>query len=218
MSALSCDIYNTVIAVQPSVHASDFDGSTAPLIKSFVSQAGSKIVVPYVHGEIDAEDLATHIAKQCEAQIERIDATSMAHPIYDSDEKRVILVTFPTLPISQEQRRLTLNDNDAFLHSLIQSLPGSDFHLIYLSTPPPASPASFRRAHISLSDELAYKKSNSTTGGLFSHYQYFTPGIFMGYMALLILVPVLIVGLQAINSIQVSYKAFEPPMKIGQKQ
>lgn len=209
------------MAIQPSVHASDFEQDAAPLIRNYVSQAGTKIVVPYGHGEVDSEELVSQIAKQCDSRIERIDASTMSHPIYDDDEpRRILVVSFPTLPLSAEQRKLAMNDNDAFLHSLIQSLPSRDFNLLYLSTPPPASPASFRRAHVSLNDvsNNMAKKSNATTGGLFSHYQYFTPGIFMGYMALLILVPVLIVGLQAINSLQISYKAFEPPMKIGQKQ
>lgn len=207
------------MAIQPAIHASDFDEDAAPLVRQYVSQAGSKIVIPYGHGEIDEEEVVSHIAHQCGSRIERIDASLMSHPIYEDDEPKVLVVTFPTLPLSSQQRKLAINDHDAFLHSLIQSLPTRDFNLLYLSTPPPAAPASFRRAHISLDEATASQsKSNSTTGGLFSHYQFFTPGIFMGYMALLILVPVLIVALQAINSLQVSYRAFDPPMKIGQKQ
>lgn len=220
LSALSCEVPNTIVAIQPSIHASDFNDDSAPMIRKYVSQAGSKIVVPYGHGEIDSEDLVSHIAHLCEARIERIDAGTMSHPVYDLDERRVIAVTFPTLPLSIAQRRIALNDHDAFLHSLVQSLPSREYNLLYLSTPPPASPASFRRQHVSFAGDVSpYRKTNGTSGGgLFRHYQFFTPGIFMGYMALLILVPVLIVGLQAINSLQISYKAFEPPMKIGQKQ
>lgn len=207
------------MAIQPAIHASDFNENAAPLIRDYVSHAGSKIVVPYGHGEIDPEKVVGHIANQCGSRVERIDAGLMSHPIFEDDDAKVLVVTFPTLPLSVEQRRLAINDNDAFLHSLIQSLSTKDFNLLYLSTPPPAAPASFRRAHISLDDEpVSSTKSNSTSGRLFSHYQFFTPGIFMGYMALLILVPVLIVGLQAINSLQVSYRAFDPPMKVGQKQ
>lgn len=188
------------------------------MIRQYLSQAGTKMVIPYGHGEIDSDDVIAHIAHQCNAKIERVDASTMSHPIYESDEKRVIAVTFPTLPLSSEQRKVALNDNDAFLHSLLRSFPTRDYNLLYLSTPPPASPASFRRAHVALADLLPQKSSNSSTGGLFSHYQFFTPGIFMGYMVLLILVPVLIIGLQALNSLQISYKAFDPPLKIGQKQ
>lgn len=200
------------------MHASDFENDSAPQIRQYVSQAGSKIVIPYGHGEVDTEEVVSHIVDQCGSRVERIDASQMSHPIFEDDESKVLVVTFPTLPLSVQLRKLAMNDNDAFLHSLLQSLPTRDFNLLYLSTPPPAAPASFRRAHVSLEDANVLKKSNSTTGGLFSHYQFFTPGIFMGYMALLILVPVLIIGLQAINSLQISYKAFDPPLKVGQKQ
>lgn len=192
-------------------------------MRQFVSTAGSRIVVPYGHGDLDVEELAQHIAQTCDATIDRIESTD-AHPLYDmaslDGRPHVTLMTLPGLPLSSEQRRETLNENDAFLHSFIDSLPVKEYNLIFTTTPPPASPASFRRAHISLSEEssAAAHKNGTVTGGLFSRYQYFTPGIFMGYMALLILVPVLIVGLQAINSLQVSYRAFDPPMKLGQKQ
>lgn len=221
LASLQCELPNTIIAIQPSIHASDFENDAAPQIRKYVAHAGSKIVVPYGYGEVDSEEVVSTIAKQCDATIERIDASSMSHPIFEAiDERRLIVVSFPTLPLSNELRKIAMSDNDAFLHSLLKSLPSQDFNLLYLSTPPPASPASFRRAHISLNDDSAsaMKSNRNATGGLFSRYQYFTPGIFMGYMALLILVPVLVVSLKAINSVQVSYKAFEPPMKIGQKQ
>lgn len=206
LAALDCDVPFTVIAIQPSIHASDLSSNTAQKLRAFINNAGSKIVVPYAHGEFDTEELINHVASTCEADVERFDASANSHNVYEDLERRVVVVDLTSLPISPVQRKQILNDNDAFLHSVIDSLPTKDYNLIYTSTPPPALPASFRRQHISLE---TMKKSNST-GGLFSHYQYFTPGIFMGYMALLILVSVLIMGLQAINSLQISYRAFEP--------
>ncbi|EPY49988.1 BIG1 family ER membrane protein [Schizosaccharomyces cryophilus OY26] len=53
----------------------------------------------------------------------------------------------------------------------------------------------------------------STEGSLFDRYQFFTPGIFMGYLALAVLVPTLIISCKLLSSIQISYHAFSSPRK-----
>ena len=47
---------------------------------------------------------------------------------------------------------------------------------------------------------------------LFEKYQFFTPGIFMGLFALIIILSILGVGLSAISSLEVSYGAFDKDM------
>lgn len=49
-------------------------------------------------------------------------------------------------------------------------------------------------------------------GGLFEKYQYFSPGLFMGISATIPLVLILIVGLKALSSLEVSYFAFSKEM------
>lgn len=44
---------------------------------------------------------------------------------------------------------------------------------------------------------------------LFVKYQFFTPGIFMGIVALIIMLSLLYVGLSAVASLEVSYGAFD---------
>lgn len=48
--------------------------------------------------------------------------------------------------------------------------------------------------------------------GLFDKYQFFTPGIFMGLIALIVMFSILGVGLKALSSLEVSYGAFEKDM------
>ena len=52
------------------------------------------------------------------------------------------------------------------------------------------------------------KRANSTEGGLFEKYQYFTPGLFMGFAAIIPLFLILLVGIRALTSLEVSYFAF----------
>lgn len=64
-------------------------------------------------------------------------------------------------------------------------------------------------------DTTFVKRSDNNTmqeGGLFERYQYFTPGLFMAFAAMIPLVLILGVGLRAIASIEVSYFAFSKEM------
>jgi hypothetical protein len=57
------------------------------------------------------------------------------------------------------------------------------------------------------------KRANATSeGGLFERYQYFTPGIFMGMAAAIPLFLILLVGIRALTSLEVSYFAFSKEM------
>lgn len=58
------------------------------------------------------------------------------------------------------------------------------------------------------------KAGNSTVDnrGLFEKYQFFTPGIFMGLIALVVMLSILGVGLTALSSLEVSYGAFDKEM------
>ncbi len=62
--------------------------------------------------------------------------------------------------------------------------------------------------------EQAYARSGNETvsPSLFEKYVFFTPGIFMGLITLLILLSILGVGLNAIASLEVSYGAFDKEM------
>jgi len=52
----------------------------------------------------------------------------------------------------------------------------------------------------------------SDNAGLFEKYQFFTPGIFMAFIVLFVMLSILYVGLAAIGSLQVSYGAFDKEM------
>ena len=64
-----------------------------------------------------------------------------------------------------------------------------------------AEPREFRRA-ANATDRLP----------LFEKYQFFTPGIFMGFVAIFVMLSIVYVGLSALSSLQVSYGAFEKEM------
>ena len=56
------------------------------------------------------------------------------------------------------------------------------------------------------------KRALNGKPGLFEKYQYFTPGLFMGFVAVVPLFLIVLVGVRALLSLEVSYFAFSKEM------
>lgn len=150
---------------------------------------------------------------------------------------KVVRIDFERLPVEKAAREKTLEQHDAFLHTVLEMLHPRKLALIYASSPISSlsdeekvavakaqKAAKQEEAKVALelrsvkyrSDEDLQDpaKENGTVvvGGLFHRYQFFTPAIFMGYMALFLMLAILYVGLSAVSSIEVSYGAFEKDM------
>jgi hypothetical protein len=154
---------------------------------------------------------------------------------FDGARPRVVRVDFEAPPTSSVARAKALEHHDAFLHSVLDLLPTKKFVVVLTSSPisdtrhsslPPAvAPEAAAAEHqqalelrsVDVDSEghvLKADKGNETTvgEGLFHKYQFFTPAIMMGYVALAFLLAILYVGLSAISSVGVSYGAFEKEM------
>jgi hypothetical protein len=112
---------------------------------------------------------------------------------------------------------------------IVNDAKNQDYTVIYITTPQTESQAkeqlkqehhtyemdtSFPEMQMELKRDLDshVKRANSTEGGLFEKYQYFTPGIFMGFAAIIPLFLILLVGIRALTSLEVSYFAFSKEM------
>jgi hypothetical protein len=120
---------------------------------------------------------------------------------------------------------------DAILEEyIVNDAKSQDYTVIYITTPQTESQAkeSLKQAQYTYEMEASFpetmqmelkrdlsshaKRANSTEGGLFEKYQYFTPGIFMGFAAIIPLFLILLVGVRALTSLEVSYFAFSKEM------
>ncbi|EKD16107.1 ER protein BIG1 [Drepanopeziza brunnea f. sp. 'multigermtubi' MB_m1] len=121
---------------------------------------------------------------------------------------------------------INLNDVDAKLFSLLRKLEGTQYTVIYHTTPADVVAeqgteqivyeASFEDVvHMDLKRDLSAREKNATVGDvrpLFEKYQFFSPGLFMGLLVSLLLLSILWVGISAISSLEVSYGAFDKEM------
>ncbi|KAK9467639.1 BIG/ATPase V1 complex, subunit S1 [Lipomyces arxii] len=212
-----------------------------PNLRKLYDSAESAFAVRNAHGSFDVDSLEKHIVDTWGADTVVIDAAANAFSVPASEKPQVVRLEFPALPVDIT-RSSVLSDNDAFLYSVMSMLKSEDFAVIYTSTPisrpyvakrnPVAVAAAEEDAEVvaaSATTEFVYPtgvmgyptgtilpteipEGARTDGSIFTRYQFFTPGMFMGIIASIVLLVILGFALKSISSIKISYEAFEKEM------
>ncbi|KAK7206511.1 BIG/ATPase V1 complex, subunit S1 [Myxozyma melibiosi] len=246
-----CKASTYVVVSQPGLHASDFASSSAarstPNLRKLYDQAETSYAVRNAHGIFDVESLEKHIVDTWGADTVVIDAASDAFSIPESESEapKVVRIEFPALPVDYT-RAAALSDNDAFLSSVMSLIQHEDFTVVYASTPVSRPFVAKRNPTVVRAAEDAYPSNTTdayptgvygyptgtayptmipegarTDGSLFTRYQFFTAGQFMGIIATFVMLLILAFGLKQISSIKISYDAFEKemgPQTLAQKK
>ncbi|KAL2129372.1 hypothetical protein VTI74DRAFT_7890 [Chaetomium olivicolor] len=219
----SCPTSRYILVSQPNMHASDLrdelDGHKChmPNLCAVQQQPGSDgnrkttgWAVAEVVGQVSGRPIEAYVKQVCgekgrEARIERVE---LRH-----------------LPAVSEKgsagREEVLGDNDHELGKMLGVL-DDDYTVMVFSDPnefKPYEPEFAEPVHMDLRrwaeepEVVASMKSNSTANPpLFEKYQFFTPGIFMAFIVLAVILSILGVGLKALASLEVSYGAFDKEM------
>jgi len=209
VSQCSSDVY--ILVSQPGLHVTDFTATTVPYLRKIVNNAESKITADYGQGRVDLQDISLLAQQKCHAEATLIDARRISvcytgqilivdatFPAFQTTNKtRVVTIEFDELPEVLSRRRSHLSDNgdytrkipvlieDAFLLSIMTSFPNSplNYTLIFTSTPSSHVQSHKRSAVFFRQDDTA-NATAANSAGLFQHYQFFTPAIYMGFATL----------------------------------
>jgi len=218
-----CPTRSYLIFEQHGVSSDDFtDARSAPQLSRLMNGAHAHIktasVTPDVLGHLDGAAIKAHLHTHCGPRHAHGNANAWLH----SHVSRELAA-----PLDQAHRKKQLMHDDAFLGDYVsETAKEHDFTVIYITSPQTMAQAKAPLEHydyesaftdsvqMELKRDLSAhaKQSNATEGGLFERYQYFTPGLFMGFAAILPLFLILLVGIRALTSLEVSYFAFSKDM------
>jgi len=210
----SCPTNQYLLVSQPNIHARDLRGPSGcrspNLCRALENgKTQSRFDIAEVMGSLSFGDFSDYIRASCMAQGRR--ATVEEHQ----------LRSLPSSGVGAKRAEV-LADNDHELGQLLQKAQeDGDYTAIYFSNPNESKlyKAEFTDpVHIELRREIESRvierrRANvSANASLFERYQFFTPGIFMGFVAGFIMLSILYVGLSALSSLEVSYGAFDKEM------
>ncbi|RKF62000.1 Protein big1 [Erysiphe neolycopersici] len=204
------------ILTHPSVSAEDLSKNA-----SYLSQAinnlefPTKILIRETVGlkTDDGERLATYLEEKCGSKR----ATGWVfNEIKGQREQGGSLVISKKFEGEMKETDVSLSTN--ILANIAEEF---NYSIILLTTPPKSSEgqdygtteSKKTQSHLELKRQLsarAHKISkDADLRPLFTKYQFFSPGIFIGILVTIILITILSVGIRAISGLEVSYGAFE---------
>ncbi|RMZ80647.1 hypothetical protein DV738_g2630, partial [Chaetothyriales sp. CBS 135597] len=189
----------------------------------------SSLSIPEVIGTVDVSALAKEVAQACEIAQVDIDATAGSIPAVLPSGRSVVTVQLAApLGLTREH---DLSQNDGLFASLLDLIPSSASYTVVYTTSTDSMDKNEHRQgtasditqqsslHLDLkrgTKRQPTRRSSSdkddntlVDGPLFHRYQFFTPGIFMGFLVGFILLLILYVGISALASLQVTYAAFD---------
>ncbi|KAK0652222.1 BIG/ATPase V1 complex, subunit S1 [Cercophora newfieldiana] len=214
----SCPTQHYIFVSQPNIHAADIrDRSSGCRLPNLCSAMASKTIrgrfdVAEVIGQVSSKPLAEYVLEACTKKgvVAQVDRVELAH--------------LPSLKETAKRAEI-LGDNDHELGRLLEAMDG-EYTVVMFSDPnefkayepeflEPA-PRIVEAVHMDLlkredSDvgSAARRKNKTDNRPLFEKYQFFTPGIFSGLIALIVILSILGVGLKSLASLEVSYGAFD---------
>ncbi|KAI1115848.1 ER protein BIG1 [Nemania sp. NC0429] len=208
----SCPTNHYLVVSQPNLNAAHLSSKAAvPKLADSLSRAASSYSVAEVAGELDVKSIANYIREKCELPRSAVDVIELS-----------------PVPSSAAESAKTLKENDDELGLVLEqykAAAGDSYTVIYAGGPRTEKPQTYTAeftdsgaGHSELKRQLhgtsgAKRQQKSDKNlPLFEKYQFFTPGIFMGLIALIILLGILYSGISALASLQVSYGAFDKEM------
>ncbi|KAK3359235.1 BIG/ATPase V1 complex, subunit S1 [Lasiosphaeria hispida] len=215
-----CPTSRYILVSQPNTHYADIRDAGPggkwhmPNLAHFVTdvfKTKMAYTVSEVIGQVSGTALGDYVTATCAEQGKTVSV------------ERVELTHLPGLK-EMNKREEVVADNDHELGQLLETL-DNDWTVILFSDPnefQTYEPEFIEAVHtdIIVSDLkrhvqnkrvfISQRVSNSTNNlPLFEKYQFFTPGIFMALIALVVILSILTVGLKALASLEVSYGAFD---------
>jgi hypothetical protein len=176
-----CSSEAYIIASVPGLHASHFKGEFRRLKSVFDTvQEWDRLVIPYGLGNVDSGKLIEAVKTCGSDKLNEI----LVQDVYDAG---MIWLGF-----------IDLDDDIANILSQYK-----DYTLIILGNPALDSQALDSQMVASNDTEIVYQN------GLFHRYQFFTPGIMMGFMTAIVLIPIGYIAITLLHSIQIPYRSFD---------
>ncbi|KAF8538523.1 vacuolar ATP synthase subunit S1-domain-containing protein [Trichophaea hybrida] len=229
-----CESDAYILVSQPGLHIEDLTATkhAGVHIKDLLTSvdADRRLIAENVfvtggnEGDMGAvvEKLQGVAERVCNARVKGVDAkTGSLEMVMDEGKKpKVIRVDFDALSGDKEERKKMVEVHDAFLHSVLEMVGAGRYTFVFASSPIGAvevkkvvvKKPQLELRSVEVREDVGVKNQTTIGGGLFHRYQFFTPGIFMGYLAFFLLISILYVGLSAVSSIQVSYGSFDKEM------
>ncbi|KAJ9142682.1 BIG1-domain-containing protein [Pleurostoma richardsiae] len=209
-----CPTSRYVLVSQPNAHASDLRNPSGKCLAPNLCRAisdkavrGQFSVAEVLGDDLSMDALSAYIKGAC---------------LEAGRDVKVEEHSLPALPAGKTKRESARGDNDHELGQILgEYAADGDYTVIYLSSPHELGayepdfiePVRMELKRQAQAPYVGRRQDDDGAGlPLFEKYQFFTPGLFMIFIAVLVMLAILYAGLSALSSLEVSYGAFDKEM------
>lgn len=222
-----CPTSRYVVVRQEGVSSTDYNTGFEAISRA--QGIKSSMTATEVLGSVSLEEVSSYLQKTCGAVVERI-APAFVNALEPFIADKVVIELSLPAP-STHDRTSAMASQNKLVSDAINRYAHGEYTLIYTTTPrtdleilphPYEMETPFKDTlHTELKrDVSAHNKprvaANNTEstnhGGLFETYQFLNPGLFMAISAMIPLLLILLGGIRALTSLEVSYFAFSKEM------
>jgi len=204
----ACNHDAIIIVEQPGLHASDLRSlSPNTYISRSLSAAVSARQYPYVPAQsgIDISSIGDRLSSRCSSRLLEY-SLGQSDITPEQDTKHVVFLTMPTLHEYGTARQDAMSKYESLLADELSLLATtfSDYLVVYTGS---SLPSHYKRQFSDISElpDPFTLAANTTlpTGGILKRFQLLTPGLITALLVtFFVLVPVTMLGLNALASIQ----------------
>ncbi|KAI7826876.1 hypothetical protein BC939DRAFT_106077 [Gamsiella multidivaricata] len=177
---VDCSHKAILVVDEPELHASDLGQRGRDGLKNQVQGAASSLQIPFVEGGVDLEKLAERLSQKCHTsfidtsvvEVSSVHDPSVFYQSLTSDSK---FENDNALERTIKEIRINFQDN---------------FLVLYSSSHTKVFPSK-RQLH---ARQLPGEPTPTKQAGIFHQYTFFSQGIFMGLLIMVIVIPIAIMG------------------------
>ncbi|CEJ94531.1 hypothetical protein VHEMI10052 [[Torrubiella] hemipterigena] len=216
---INCPSDAYLIATQPGLSAADFRSSKAWAMP-FLHQTATK----------DKRIKGRYVVSEVIGKLPEFDMVEFVRSACKKAGKHVTIAELALQPLSSGDRAQRLAANDKTLAAKLNEMTNEKSFTILMMSPPgeptyePEFNAALRVAQKRAAEKSVAEKPTTSAAAtstatavpvklpLFEKYQFFTPALFMGFLAAAFMMMIVTVGIKGLMSLEVSYGAFEKEM------
>lgn len=206
---IDCKYDSYIFMSASGVTYEDLDHNDTPFLKTLATGSQSYVELPalYREGDISYEpklnELAASVAEKCKTKLAPY---KVGDTVVSADDK-------VTYAFTSSSTVGDLASYDSYLKEVISELTSPNYLVAFFGLNDDNSIADAKvigGVEAALGSDPRLGNETLPEGGLFSRYQFFSPGIFMTSLIALLLIIIFFNALSWVADLKISYVAFEP--------
>jgi len=207
-----CDHDVVVIIDQPGLHASDLRSlPSSSNLAAFLHAAPSSRQFPYsTHAPASLSSIAESVSARCNSRLVTFTPGQVGITLY-SGSKHVVCIHMPLLEGIASSRKTTMAKHESYFSGELDLIASVYAKHLVIFTGSASSLSRRQLGHPSHAFDDIQDDPTLPDGGILKRYQLLTPGLIVTLLvAFFIIVPIVLLGISALASIQ-SPLRLEPP-------